>query len=37
VPLSKGGDDVKANVQATHLRCNESKGNRGTDQLRLIG
>jgi hypothetical protein len=37
VPVSKGGDDVKANVQASHLVCNELKNARGTDQLRLIG
>lgn len=37
IPVSRGGDDVKANVQAAHLRCNMSKHDRGTDQLRLIG
>ena len=37
VPISKGGDDVKSNVQAAHLRCNIAKHNRGVDQLRLIG
>lgn len=37
VPISKGGDDVRANVQAAHLRCNISKYVGGTDQLRLIG
>lgn len=37
VPTSKGGDDVKANVQAAHLHCNISKNTGGTDQLRLIG
>ena len=28
VPISHGGDDTPANVQAAHLRCNISKGNR---------
>ena len=28
VPISLGGDDTPANVQAAHLRCNISKGNR---------
>lgn len=37
IPITAGGNDVKANVQATHLRCNTSKGTRGVDQLRLIG
>lgn len=37
IPLADGGDDVKANVQAVHFRCNASKGPRGVDQLRLIG
>lgn len=37
VPLADGGDDVKANVQLAHFRCNSSKGVRGTQQLALIG
>lgn len=37
VPFSCGGDDTKANVQATHLGCNMSKNRWGTDQLRLMG
>lgn len=37
IPVTRGGDDLKVNVQAAHLRCNERKGNRGVDQLRLIG
>jgi len=37
VPLSKGGDDVRRNIQATHLGCNVSKFVNGIDQLRLIG
>lgn len=28
VPLSMGGDDLRENVQAAHLRCNQSKGGR---------
>ncbi len=37
VPLSRGGDDVPANVQLAHFRCNASKGSRGKpEQLRLI-
>ena len=28
IPLSLGGDDTPANVQAAHLTCNVSKGNR---------
>ena len=27
-PISHGGDDTPANVQAAHLTCNQSKGNR---------
>lgn len=27
-PISRGGDDTLANVQAAHARCNLSKGNR---------
>ena len=37
VPISHGGDDVRANVQPAHLICNIRKSNRGIDQLRLIG
>jgi hypothetical protein len=40
VPISKGGTDVRANVQLAHLRCNISKGNRlrpDGEQLRLLG
>jgi 5-methylcytosine-specific restriction endonuclease McrA len=37
IPIRHGGDDVKTNVQAAHLRCNAAKGPRGVDQLRLIG
>jgi 5-methylcytosine-specific restriction endonuclease McrA len=28
VPLSKGGDDTRGNVQLAHFRCNSVKGNR---------
>lgn len=28
VPLSKGGEHVESNLQATHMSCNRSKGNR---------
>jgi 5-methylcytosine-specific restriction endonuclease McrA len=28
VPVSKGGDDTRANVQLAHFRCNSVKGNR---------
>ena len=40
VPISKGGTDMRANVQLAHLVCNMSKGNRTLaegEQLRLLG
>ena len=40
VPLSRGGTDLRSNVQLAHLRCNLSKHNRTLpqgEQLRLIG
>lgn len=38
VPLSRGGDDTRANVQLAHWICNTRKGNRGgNEQLALIG
>lgn len=40
VPISKGGTDVRVNVQLAHLVCNVSKGNRTVEageQLRLLG
>lgn len=38
IPVSEGGDHVRANVQAAHFRCNLSKGARAVgEQLRLIG
>lgn len=37
VPLAKGGDDTRANVQLAHRYCNTSKGVRGCQQLALVG
>ncbi len=37
VPLSRGGDHVRANVQAAHLVCNQRKFVSGSGQLRLLG
>lgn len=38
VPLSRGGDDIRANVQLAHFLCNSLKGDRGGyEQLALIG
>lgn len=37
VPYAAGGDDTRANVQASHLTCNVRKNVNGTDQLRLFG
>lgn len=37
VPLSKGGNDNPANVQAAHLRCNLGKNAINKGQLRLFG
>ena len=38
VPLALGGDDVKANVQLAHRRCNVRKHTRAmNEQLRLLG
>lgn len=38
VPLSRGGDHVRANLACAHFSCNASKGNRAQgEQLRLIG
>lgn len=38
IPLSRGGRHCASNVQAAHLGCNVSKGNRGgNEQLMLIG
>ncbi|WP_406730903.1 HNH endonuclease [Streptomyces sp. NBC_01794] len=37
VPVSRGGDDTKANVQLAHFRCNSVKGARDVPQLALAG
>lgn len=38
IPISLGGDDIRANVQLAHFRCNNVKGARGTaEQLALVG
>lgn len=38
IPLSKGGEHSRANVQAAHFGCNAAKGNRGgQEQLMLFG
>jgi 5-methylcytosine-specific restriction endonuclease McrA len=37
VPLAAGGTHEPANVQTACFLCNATKGDRGTDQLRLIG
>ena len=37
IPVTEGGDDVRANVQLAHLGCNSSKGARGSQQLALVG
>lgn len=37
VPLVEHGDDVRANVQLAHFLCNSRKGDRGTQQLALVG
>lgn len=37
IPISDGGDDIRANVQLAHFGCNSSKGARGSQQLALVG
>ena len=38
IPLDRGGDDTRANVQIAHFLCNSRKGNRGGgEQLALLG
>ena len=36
IPLSRGGADAPINLQAAHLRCNQSKHANNGGQLRLI-
>lgn len=36
VPISRGGDHVRANVQAAHLGCNLAKGNRVESAQQLL-
>lgn len=37
IPVSRGGTDAPENLRLAHLRCNVSRGNRGTVQLLLVG
>lgn len=38
VPLARGGDHVRRNVQLAHFRCNSEKGDRAVgSQLRILG
>lgn len=37
IPVSHGGTDAPENLRLAHLRCNVSRGNRGTVQLLLVG
>jgi hypothetical protein len=37
LPLARGGDDTRANVQLAHFICNSTKCVGGTQQLALIG
>ncbi|WP_363319959.1 HNH endonuclease [Nocardiopsis exhalans] len=37
IPLSQGGDDLRANVQLAHFLCNSRKGAKGSQQLALFG
>lgn len=38
MPLSRGGEDTKTNVQLAHSKCNGAKGAAGSgEQLALIG
>lgn len=36
-PVSHGGTDAPENLRLAHLRCNVSRGNRGSIQLLLVG
>ncbi|GIH91954.1 HNH endonuclease [Planobispora siamensis] len=37
IPIFRGGDDTRANVQLAHFGCNSAKRDRGGQQLALIG
>ena len=37
LPLARGGDDTRANVQLAHFLCNSIKSARGSQQLALVG
>lgn len=37
LPISKGGQDVHANIQLAHFECNWRKGDGGSQQLMLVG
>lgn len=37
LPIARGGDDTRANVQLAHFECNWRKGDGGTQQLALVG
>lgn len=37
VPVSKGGEHTKQNVQCAHFLCNARRGDRGSAQSRLFG
>jgi 5-methylcytosine-specific restriction endonuclease McrA len=37
VPVSAGGDDVRANVALAHWSCNAARSDTGAAQLRLMG
>jgi 5-methylcytosine-specific restriction endonuclease McrA len=37
LPLARGGDDTRANVQLAHFLCNSLKSDGGSQQLALVG
>lgn len=37
LPLARGGDDTRANVQLAHFLCNSFKSDGGSQQLALVG
>lgn len=37
LPVSAGGDDVRANVRLAHFICNSRRGSGGIVQLALVG